>query len=213
VHFLKSDSYIGSQAGSYHYNFSTYDSTPSTDTTFDNYFWNDITGNILVVDGDYYYIKPEGQYAYLTKRTPAGVESHVGGYIDSINVTFTSVVYDSDGTKYYVPRNDYCARLQWLDGRFYVTDLDTVYSITMSGQKHIITELDYFCMGFGIDDDGNLTYQLYGTDGTPVTLDKLEYYNTYMTRVKGSVYNNYPDVNYDNYVNAKDFAEIYRNSQ
>ena len=41
-----------------------------------------------------------------------------------------------------------------------------------------------------------------------VVYDKYEYFSNYMSKINNNTYNNYPDIDNDGYVNAKDYALI-----
>ena len=80
-------------------------------------------------------------------------------------------------------------------------------------QRLIITVVALFSnYPVGLSYDGvNIVYQIYG-EYTQNTLDKAEYFNNYISTQNNADYNNYPDVNYDNFVNAKDFSIIKKTS-
>ncbi len=201
VHFLKSDDYFASESGSYHTGGVTYDSCDAVSTTYDSAFWDTVTSRFYVLNGNYYYLKPASNYysVTLTKRTQAGAETTVGSAFST-----ASLGYTSSGASF----TDSLARLAYLDNRFYVVASRNIYSVLFSGTRYTITSVTNYCNGLGVNDDNNLFWQPYNDSTSVNVLDKLEYYNTYLTTTKGSNYNNYPDINLDGVINAKDYALI-----
>ncbi len=216
AHFLKSDSYFASESGSCHYGGTTYDGCAANSTVYDSAFWDDTCARIYVVNGDYYYLRPNnGKYGilYLTKRTSEGVESNVGTYFTTVYLNYTAYAFDENGTQHNIPYTDSLARLAYLDNRFYVVAGNTVYSKLLDGTQYTITDTSgNYCNGLGVNENGNLLWQPYTDSSSINVLDKLTYYDTYMTMKKtngaAANYNNYPDINLDGAVNAKDYALI-----
>lgn len=209
-HFLKSDEYFASQDGSYHYDGITYDECDCTSTLYDDAFFNDVNSRIYAVDGYTYYLDPvydRGQVK-LTKRDNNGNETQLGYTFTGATSVFTSYVTDSSKTKYEVEFNEILAKLLYMDGRFYVVSSQTLYSMTLNATRYIIkNSLESYPVGIGETDNGNIVYQVYD-DTTEYELDKLEYFNDHISLPSKSTYNNYPDINLDGYVNAKDYALI-----
>lgn len=200
-YFLKSDSYFTDSLK--HYGGTTYADCSADSTDYDDAFWNSIPcARIYVVNGDYYYLNPNnGKYGilYLTKRTVDGIETKLGSY-------FTT------STLNYGTFTDALARLAWLDNRFYVVAEKAIYSVLLNGTQYTITAIDQYAHGLGVNDNRNLFWQPYEDVTTINELDKLAYFDNYMTIKKqngaAADYNNYPDINLDGVVNAKDYALI-----
>ncbi len=214
THLLKSDAYFNSENGSYHFGGTTYDDTTAADTSYDNAFWNDMNcSRIYAVNGDYYYLKPNnGKYGilYLTKRDGNATETKLGTYFITATLDYTSRVSDENGVQHNISFSDSLARLAYLDNRFYVITGKSIYSVALNGTKYTIaTDNSNYYNGFGVDENGNLFYQPYTDSNTVNVLDKTDYFNQHLSSAANdSSYNNYPDVNYDGFVNAKDYALI-----
>ena len=227
--FMRSDTYFMSDMGHAHVDGVAYQAEEATDTSYDTYFWDDVLSKICVINGDYYYIDmPADKRGILTKRTADGIETTIGNqfYTPSSNVSspysdFTNPIYVYDDETGELIRIDYetkktymvllLAKLDYLDGRFYLAYDKKIYSMTFDGVQNKICEIENYPLGLGIIRN-NLVYQIYSNPLNPevYTLDKLEYYNNYLTQSKGSNYNNYPDINNDGVINAKDYLYITR---
>lgn len=219
THLLKSDAYFSSQSGSYHYDGTTYDDTSATSTVYDNAFWDELPcARIYVVNGDYYYLKNKNSNSYgilyLTRRTQNADESNVitngTNYFTTVSLNYTGYAFDENGTRHSIPFIDSLARLVYLDDRFYVVAAQKVFSVTLGGARYnIASGLSNYCNGFGVDDNANLFYQPY-TDSTTVSvLDKTGYFSEHISSSENdSNYHNYPDINLDGMVNAKDYGLI-----
>lgn len=206
--FLKSNASFAGGNGFYHYGGTTYGNLTMNDTTYDNYFWDDVCTNINVVNGDYYYFDYDGSSfkGYLTKRDINGNETVLGSSISCVNNRISGATYDEEGNAYAHSVVDPFVRIVYLDNRFYLTTLRQVISVDMNGNRHNITSDDNYCFGLGIN--GNeLEYQKYSQYNT-VLLDKEEYFRNYMSTPLSNRYNNYPDINNDGTVNAKDYSMI-----
>lgn len=207
--FLKSDEAFGGEIGRYHYGGTTYDNCVMNDTTYDNYFWDNITTNICVVDGDYYYFEQDTDkfYGYLKKRDVNSKTSLVSSSaISCVKMNITGTNVDEDGVSHTHSMIDPLVRLTYLDNRFYLTSIRQVISIDKNGKRNIILEDDNYCFGLGVTDN-ELVYQEYSTFNS-YQLDKIQYFNEYLSTENSSVYNNYPDINNDGSINAKDYAMI-----
>jgi len=204
--FMKSDSYFSSSLGLCHYGGKTYDSCSASSTDMDDYFWDEVTARIFCLNGDFYYMKPIDEYtAALTKRTLEGTESVVGSAYDSASVSGVLQAYDENGDTQGREYCDVLIRLAYLDGRFYISSGLRLYSQLLSGKRYKISDLSYYSTGISVRDN-NIVYNLYGyTDS--YTFNKAEFFRNNITTSKGG-YNNYPDINNDGYVNAKDYAMI-----
>lgn len=209
-HFLKSDSVFATQVCSFHYNGVTYNSCAANDTSYDTAFWDDVTSRIYAVNGDFYYLKPDfsTSNASLIRRTVGGVETEVKKIFVGVNLGIQSYCYDENGTEYINNRADLLARITLLDNRFYITAGKNIISVNTSGKTYSIGYASYYPIGLGVNGNKNLVYQNYGSAETIQELDKLEYFNAHFEAEKGTNYNNYPDINYDGVINAKDYAMI-----
>ena len=205
--FLKSDSYFSGAQGIYHFDGKTYDSCIASSDDMDEYFWDDINSRIYVINGDYYYMNPDFQMqsAYLTKRALNGTETRIGSVYYSASTSGALQSYDSAGVIQGREYDDVLIRLAYLDGRFYISSSQSIYSQLLTGKKYEITKLSYYPNGLSVREN-YIVYNIYG-DSAEYVLDKESYFRNNITTPKGG-YNNYPDINNDGYVNAKDYAVI-----
>lgn len=219
--FLKSDDYFVSYNGCFHYDGTTYEECVADDTSYDNAFFNDVKSMIYVIDGDYYYLDPNYNWqnttVTLTKRTADGTETALtepilSGYVSDSDTGMERGENGKVKTIHTMMSYDALAKMTYLDNRLYFCAGENVYSYTLDGVLHEITPIEGKACGFGAD-RGNLIYQLYtGTKGENSNisiLDKPQFFEEHMAiSDNDSNYNNYPDVNYDKVVNAKDYALI-----
>ena len=208
-HMLKSDSKFSTEECSYHYDSYTYDDCPANSTLYDTAFWDDVTSCIYVVNGDFYYLDSNFSNAMssLTRRTLSGEETVIYSRSASVQLGFSTIVYDSNNVEHTVSRSDLLARITYLDNRFYISFGRSLKSVFPDGSSYDILRLSSYPTGLAVRDN-NLIYQFYNSQGTVNEIDKLQYYNDYFTTVKGTNYNNYPDINNDGVINAKDYAMI-----
>ena len=207
--FMKSDAYFSGEQGIYHKDGKTYDTCNADSTDFDNYFWHDVGSRIYVIDGSYYYLSPDfdNYSAALTRRDESGNEVKIGGDYNAAVYNYSTGRYDEqDKCDYWIPAQDIFIRLTYLDGRFYISSDKIIYSQLLNGKRYGICSNTQYIVGFA-EREGELIYNLYGDNAHQYGLDKLEYFNNNITTSRGG-YNNYPDINNDGYVNAKDYAYI-----
>lgn len=210
IHFLRSDTEFATQQCSFHYGGQTYDNCSATDATYDTAFWDNVTSFIWAVNGDFYYLKytTSPRRVTLTRRTDNGTESSIKAYTSVVGSTYSTYVYDQSGNPYVNSFSVALAKIAYLDNRFYIYNSKRLDSVSLIGVTYVIENMSDYVSGLFINEDRNLVYQGYSDSDTVVELDKLEYYNQYFTTEKGSNYNNYPDINYDLVINAKDYAMI-----
>ncbi len=203
--FMKSDEAFSGEMGFYHFGQSTYDDTPCTDTSYDAYFWNDVTTTIPVIDCSYYYVDISTRK--LKKCTAdLTVSDYCSDFFYYGTVTMTGNYNDESGTTHSVEFKDPLIRVAYLDNRLYITSAKALYSVTGDSKRHLIASFSNYPVGLSYD-GANIVYQIYG-EYTQNTLDKAEYFKNHISANSNANYNNYPDINYDNYVNAKDFSMI-----
>ncbi|MBE6719978.1 MAG: hypothetical protein E7571_04895 [Ruminococcaceae bacterium] len=208
--FMKSDSYFQSESGLYHYNYADYDAGTADSTAYDDSFWNDVNSRIYILNGDFYYLDPDysNQSVLLKKHTLSGSETVIGSSFRAPTLSITRFANDSSGTQHQIPHTDILVRLLYLDGRFYVTDYQNLYSVYTSGAKFTIASGIGYTISLG-SVDGSIVYQTYNDMSTVVKLDKNEYFkNRLAAEADDSDYNNYPDVNSDGFINGRDLAYI-----
>lgn len=206
--FLKSDDAFSGKNGYCHYGGTTYENYQMNDTSYDDYFWNSVCSNINVIDGDYYYFDYDGESfkGYLTKRDSNGNEEQIGNSIQCIKNKISGVTYDENNNAYSHSIIDPFVRIVYLDNRFYLTTVRELISIDLEGNRNSITSDSNYCFGLGIEGD-ELVYQSYSSWNTTL-LDKKEYFEDYLSTPSSNNYNNYPDINNDGVVNAKDYSMI-----
>ena len=202
--FLKSDAQFGTEAGMYHFNYSTYDTCTASDTTYDTYFWNDVNSRIYSVNGDFYYMNPDydDMSAKLTKRTLDGSETTLGRAYYAPTLDVSRYAQDNQGEWHLVPHDDILIKLLYLDGKFYTNDDDNIYAVTMNGLRRTAFENTGYLISLG-SIDGNLVYQTYYEPSDIVIVDKKEYFRDNLTS-----YHVYPDANNDGVINGRDWACI-----
>lgn len=219
--FMKSDEYFVSINGCFHYDGTTYEECAADDTSYDDAFFNDVKSMIYVLDGDYYYLDPHYNWSNttvtLTKRDENGTETALtepilSGYISDYDTARERGENGKLKTIHKMMTYDALAKMTYLDNRLYFCAGEQVYSYTFDGVLHTITSMGGKSCGFA-SVDGNLIYQLFtGTSGensNVSTLDKRQFFEEHLSsEANDSNYNNYPDVNYDKIVNAKDYALI-----
>lgn len=211
--FLKSEAVFSvthkKEGGSY--DADTFDDCVRTDTRYDSgAFWENIKTSIPVLNGKYYYLKPDFKLFQVSvyEREKNNVlssasERKVGGnyYADYNSYTNTSFLYA------YMTK--YNGRLYINSGNssrgYYVYCLDPKSSVRWE-----VTRIPSTPIGIGITpDDKNLFYQLKNNESNYITLDRKQFFKDNLT-TSSKDYNPYPDVNNDNYVNAKDYMYFFR---
>ena len=213
-YFLKSDSYFESSPSiAWHYGGSTYEGCAATSTAYDTAFWDDVTSCIYCVDGYYYYLDPPNSanvYIYLKKRAQNGTESNLCSGFRTISLTYSTGFFDASGNQHVISFKDYLARLAYLDGRFYVFYSNVIDAVLLNGTKKNVCSTNTYPSGLGVNERSNLIYHLYNSNNRLYELDKMEYFSSHITAVKGVNYNVYPDINLDGVINGKDYAKIYK---
>lgn len=203
--FLKSEAVFSvthkKEGGSY--DADTFDDCVRTDTRYDSgAFWEDKKTSIPVINGKYYYLKPDFKLfqVSLYERSQNGSERKVGGnyYADYDSYTNTSFLYayitKFEGNLYINAGNS--------SRGYYVYAVDPKNSV-----RYEITRISSTPGGIGVTpDDTSIFYQLKNNTGNYNALDKKQFFNNYF----GS-YNKYADVNNDGYLNAKDYLKLFRN--
>lgn len=186
------------------YDADTFDDCIRTDTRYDSgAFWENIKTSIPVINGRYYYLKPDFKLFQVSiyERSQNGSERKVGGnyYADYDSYNNTSFLY---------------AYITKFQNRLYVNSGNSskgyyLYSVDpASSTRYEITRISSTPLGIGVTpDDKNIFYQLKLNDSVYHTLDRKQFFkDNYGT------YNNYPDVNNDKGLNAKDYLYLFKNA-
>lgn len=211
--FLKSDDFMATADGYYHYGGATYDDCSATNKDYDTSTWNDVSTNIYFYKGGYYSIDYEPNssklYFYCTDNT--GTHK-----VDSNEISYDSKSFTTQHkpTGYlfsrYVTTKDAYSRLVLLDGKFYVSSWGIVYvyiqDSTGKWNKQEFINAGESIVGLGVDFNGNLIYQK-KTDFAINTLNKMNYFKYNVTQ-NNSDYHFYADTNNDGIINAKDYAKM-----
>lgn len=210
--FLKSNASFAGGNGYYHYGGTTYGNYQMNDTTYDNYFWDDVCTNINVINGNYYYFDYDGSSfrGNLTMRTTGGNETVIGNSISCVNNKISGTTYDENGKAYYHSIIDPFVRIVYLDNRFYITSVRKIISVDLDGKSNEILNDSNYCFGLGIEDN-ELIYQRF-SEWNSVKLSKIDYFNNHLSTPSQNNYNNYPDINNDGVINAKDYSMIIKQS-
>lgn len=210
--FMKSTKYFSSETGLLHEEFFTKDNCQMTDESYDDYWWTDIPTNILVIKGNYYYLKPaysSNKYVSckLTKRDKGGNESQVSnGSIYCTVSTLGMAWTDSNGQYAAVFPHISFGLLTYMDGKFFVTTTSKLNSIDFNGNT-------YQCNSIGKDvrslyvKNNELYYQVV-EDNAEYRISKKTTFNESYSGQKGQNYNSYADINNDGYISAKDYLLI-----
>lgn len=213
-YFLKSEEKFSSEYCSYHNDFIKPSYVSCTSTKYDEYFWNDISTNIAVVDGDYYYLSTRSttnRLANIVKRDMQGNEENLLKSSEEIQYTYSglsSIATDPNGVGHTVSFNDYYARLIVKDNRFYISAMNNIYSYSpqnglellfKSADKATIASL-YVGLGY---ENGNVTAQINGDNGAYTTYNRMNYINDYFK--SGGKYYSYADMDNNGYINAIDY--------
>lgn len=213
--FVKSDAYMQTADGYYHNGFVTNDDIPANNTKYDDSTFNDVSTNIYYYDNCYFSLDfdpgTSRMYFFKTDNNGNTTKLNDGGQIAYEKQTFTTVHnIPGQNTTKYCKTLDCHARLVLLDGKFYVLAkrLLEVYVPTANGwKKQNFIQESTNMFGLGVDFNGNLIYQK-TNNYNYITLDKLSYFNNYLTKPNKSGYHFYADTNNDGVVNAKDYAKI-----
>ncbi len=218
-YFLKSEEKFSSEYCSYHNDFIKPDYVVCDSTKYDDYFWNDLTTNIEVIDGDYYYLSTQSnsyRYANIIKRDLQGNQKKLLSSAEEIYYTYSSLsssAKDPDGVSHTINFYDYLIRLEKLDNRLYISsycDLNT-YSQEL-GLNHIYStsstvNTSNLIVGLGVE-NGDIITQRRGDSGAIVTHDRMNYFRQYFDT--SASYNNYADKDNNGYINAIDYLLITR---
>lgn len=197
--FMKSDKYFEAD----HSGRDTFDDCDGTSTAYDSAFWDDCYTNIVVSDGNYYYIDTNPSYgtASLIQRDKNGNERSV------CSRNFYFVDNNSVNTNGY---KEEFIRLAMVDNKFVVAAGNSnsnryIYLVDKKGNVSYLKSLSTYPVGLTVK-DGNVVYQL--SNLNEQVIDKMSYFRSSLTTKKGTNYNTYPDVNDDGYVNARDYILI-----
>lgn len=199
--FMKSDKYFESD----HSGRDTFDDCDGVSTAYDSAFWDDCYTNIVVSDGNYYYLDTNSSYgtASLIQRDKNGNEKAL------CSRTFYFINNNSVNTNGYTEE---FIRLALVDNKLVVAAGNSnsnryIYLVDKKGNVSYLRSLTSYPVGLTVR-NGNVVYQL--SDLNEQTIDKMSYFNSSLTTVKGKNYNAYPDVNDDGYINARDYALMRR---
>lgn len=205
TYFLKSDAAISGD----HYGRDTFDDCFCTNTDYDNAFWDGCYTNIMVMDGEYYYLKTNRTYgtAQLICRTRDGKEESV------CSRTFYFIDENSVNTNTY---KEEFIRLAKIDGKLVVAAGNSnsnryIYLVNKdTGETAYLKALNTYPVGLTVKDN-QVVYQL--SNLQEVAIGKGSYFANGYTIKKGNGYSMYVDINNDGYVNAKDYALLRQQKQ
>lgn len=215
--FLKSEQMFRQEYCFLHYDMLTPEEVVCDSTKYDDYFWNDVDTNIEVVNGKYYYPKLNlsTRYAKFETRDVEGNSLSLSN--TSFKFTYSSLTSKSEDENKVEHEIDFYepfVRLKYADDKFYLSAYDSLYSISDKGKTYKIyssgkSSVSSADMIIGMDMiDSNISIQKYKAIATPLVLDKLEYFKSYFGSKND--YNNYADVDNNEYINAIDYLLITR---
>lgn len=215
-YFLKSEETFSSEYCTYHNEFKKPDYVVCENTKYDDYFWNDLTTNIKVVGGKYYYLSTSSstRYANLVERDMDGNQSNLLSTADEIYYTYSSLsssATDSSGASHSIPFKDYLIRLDYMDARFYISSYNYVYSFAPNDKLYYVFKssdtISTSTLFVGLGNDGdNIITQVRGENGVSVVRNKIDYFKAYFA--PSGEYNNYVDIDNNGYLNAIDYLLI-----
>lgn len=215
--FLKSESYFYGEKGLVHKNNMSYDYPNDRDdgkrpcgNKYDSYFWDDIGTNILVINGNYYYLEPNynSGYAKIVRRDKNGNSSYVS----------TGSFYSSVGT-IYLAGGGYTATckymyglISYLEGKLIISTNTAIQAIPVGGGS--IQTIDYInnrssarTNSLYIKND-RVCFKLTGSTQEK-SFNKMNYFRDHIsTRSNGYNMFYYCDVDNNNHINAKDYLLI-----
>lgn len=205
TYFLKSDSAISGD----HSGRDTFDDCDCVNTDYDNAFWNGCYTNIMIMNGNYYYLKTSPSYrsAQLIERTQDGKETNI------CNKTFYYIDNNSVNTNGY---KEEFLRLAKIDGKLVVAAGDSnsnryIYLVNKDTKDvSYLKSLTTYPVGLTVKNN-QVVYQL--SNLAEVSIPKSSYFASAYTARKGYSYNMYVDINNDGYVNAKDYMLLKQQRQ
>lgn len=213
--FMKSTEYFASETGLLHEEFISRDDCQMTDTTYDNFWWDDIPTNILVIDGYYYYLNPSyTNNKYITCKLTKRDKNHNASVVSSgsIYCTASSIGMawtDSNGKYAAVFPHITYGLLTYLDNKIFVTTYSKLNSIDRgTGKISQSTSIGKDVRSIYVKDN-EIYYQVIDDNNT-YRLSKADTFKTSYTARKDVDYNSYCDINNDGYINAKDYMLLKR---
>lgn len=210
--FLKSDNALKSAYGFWHTDFNAPENITCTDTSFDDYFWNDVNTNIYVVDGNYYYL----DFNNSTKKINLIQRDNYGNCQQVNNNTYRSFSIsltskNTDGTEslsYYIS----FAKLIKYNGELYMSYFDDSSKIGYieldTGEiRELCSHASYtFALGIINNELAYLRYdQWRNFNYIPISRKSATMFDYCYQNVLL-----YCDDNNDGYVNGKDYAAIFK---
>lgn len=216
--FMKSEAYFTGEKGlvhqqnmSYDYPNDRSDGMRPTGTKYDDYFWDNIGTNILVVNGDFYYLQPNynSGYSKIVRRDKNGNEKYVttGSFYSSYGTIYLA------GGGYTAACNYMYGLLTYLEGKLIISTNNAIQAMPIDGYGYPQI-IDYTnnrsnakTMSLYIDDKDRVCFKLVG--GADKSLNKLDYFRNYIsTRTDGYNLFYYCDVDNNRFINARDYLKI-----
>ena len=202
IYFLKSTADFEANKG--HSDSTFPDNIECTDTSFDDAFWDSLTSNIYVYNGDYYYLDLDAENFYInlikrdvnantTRLNTANYQTVYSQYSNGINVPLAKLVRIGD-VLYFSHSTNTSAYIRSYDLK--TGDTYLVYNHTDKNA------------GLG-EENGILYYSLYSDRYNYLAIDKAPIFDSaYPANKSNSRYNPYVDVNNDGCINSKDYVLI-----
>lgn len=205
TYFLKSDSAISGD----HHGRDTFDDCDCNNTDYDNAFWNGCYTNIMVMNGNYYYLKTNPSYgtAQLVRRSQDGKKEYF------YSTTFYFIDNNSVNTNTY---KEEFIRLAKIDGKLVVAAGDRnsnryIYLVNKdTGDISYLKSLTTYPVGLTVKNN-QVVYQLSNLE--EISIAKGSYFASSYTAKKGVNYNMYVDIDNNGYVNAKDYMLLKEQKQ
>ena len=202
IYFLKSSADFEANKG--HSDISFPDDITCNDTSFDNAFWDTLTSNIYVYNGDYYYLDLDAENFLINI-----VKRDLSGNTTRLNTSNYQTVYSSYSNGSNVP----LAKLVRIGDILYFSYSpgSTAYIRSYdlkTGDIHLVFNHNDKNAGLG-EENGVLYYSMYSDRYNYIAIDRNTIFtNAYPANKSNSRYNPYVDVNNDGCINSKDYVLI-----
>lgn len=205
--FMKSDEGIRSKEGIAHTGIIYPEGVECNDTSFDEYFWHGVNTNIVVKNGNYYYLKFDNtsKSLDLIKRDGEGNE-------EKINKTNYRAYSVSTSSSTYLGTVTYIlpfAKLVYIDDVLYFSHVNNgakIAAYDISTSKEFSNVMYHDSYNFGLDVVDGIIY--YSTYADRYNYVEMPYNNWFLEGYKQN--SPYVDINKDKVVNAKDYIYINR---
>lgn len=206
--FMKSDEGIKSLVGLGHHGIIYPDGVECSDTSYDNYFWNNVNSNIYAFDNKYYYLDFNNSTKVLNLVSFDGNNVNILNKSDykSYSVSLTSST-DVGTYSYILPfsklvKNNNYLYFSYVDNGAKISCYDVNNNVEY---KNILSHDSY---NFGLDiTNGIISYSTYADRYNYIEMPQMNIFDTiYPSNNTKNNFNPCADLNTDGYVNSKDYV-------